>query len=171
MLSRKMELVNFALYETLLQIHPPQQVLESRVGAKAVEFRVDFQKTHEKRPLRVGLFELGEGLVLIAERRINRRNSVGRNVEMLGARQKVPDGLARLWKLALERKVAGYLFERPRSARGDLRGLSLRRNCVVDLALLCIQLAQHVVPKKIVGLKLKALVKFHCRRIVAASEV
>jgi hypothetical protein len=89
----------------------------------------------------------------------------------LGTGLKVPERLVRFWKLACQHITAGYSRQRVGGARVPyrLRGLALRRNRVVDHALLRIHPAQHEVPKQIVGIEFKGLAHFHGRLVIPAS--
>ena len=71
-------------WRSLWQTDAAHQILETRVRMQAVEFGINFQEGQEHGTVRVGLFERGQGLLLVAEADINLREIISGNVALLG---------------------------------------------------------------------------------------
>src|SRR5713226_9653286 len=90
----------FSSIKLLRQSDTPQQVFKARVGAQAVDERINFKIGHIESAILIAPFKPLKCLIFLPESSIKQCKSVGRNVAMLGNLLQLVEGSRRLISLS-----------------------------------------------------------------------
>ena len=102
------------------KLHAPQQLLEARVGAQAVQLGVGFEKSQVRRALAESSFNPIQGAVFVSQRGVNSRDAVGTDVLPARYLPQLLQDFSRLLSKTHRRIGLSEIGQTERRARGKL---------------------------------------------------